>query len=164
MLTSLWRPAKTSVAYPHRGGLGLPFGNAHVSLDFVFPDLIDHQLQRRPGSAHIKEDGLIDGSVLLLQAQVIHVERHGELLLFNIGAPKLDHDIADLRTIALAVERELSIIALAHAAEFIDLIMIAGDQSAEFGAGHLEIVPRRRQIALHASEIEIGRASCRERV
>src|SRR5205807_5130382 len=101
----------------------------------------------------IEVDGLIDRAVLLLETQVVYVERHGELLLLNISAAELDHEIADLRAIALAGERELDIIALAHPAELIDLIVVAGDQGSEFGAGHIEIVPSRRQVALHAIDI-----------
>ena len=136
-------PANRSVARPYRRGLrGLRLGDAHVSDEFVFPDLVDHELQRHSRSPRVEVDGLIDCAVLLLETQVVYVERHGELILLNIRAAELDHEIADLRAIALPGERELEIIALAHPAELIDLVVIAGDQGAEFGAGHVEIVPR----------------------
>src|SRR4029077_10275057 len=89
--------------------------------------------------------------------QVVHVEGHAELILLNIRAAELDHEIANLRTSALASERELGIIALANPTKLIDLIVVAGDQGAEFGAGHFEIVSRRRQVALYAIDITAQR-------
>ena len=56
---------------------------------------------------------------------------------------------ADLLRFAAADNGELDIVALAHAAEHIDLFMIARDQRAEFAASHLQVVLGAVEIVLH---------------
>src|SRR5437899_9986052 len=115
--------------------------------------MTDHEHQRHSGSASIEVDELVDSAVLFLQTQIVDVERHGELILLNVRGTELDHEIAHLRAIALSGERELEVVSLAHSAELIDLVVVACDEGAKFGAGHIQVVLRRFQFALYAIDI-----------
>ena len=53
----------------------LRLDDAHVSDDFVLPNLVDHELRRSPSSTRVEVDRFIDGAVFFLHPQVVYVKR-----------------------------------------------------------------------------------------
>src|SRR5579872_6616513 len=101
-------PRQLLVICPYSRGLrGLRLRDTHVSHDFVFPDLVDHKFKGRPRAACVEVDGLTDRAVLLLETHVVYIESNRELILLHIGIAKLNHEVANFGTIALAAKREL---------------------------------------------------------
>src|SRR6266852_2762008 len=118
-------------------------------------DLVNHQFQSRAVSASVEEDRLIHGAILLLEAVVVCQDVDGVTVLFGVSVLQLDADGANLCRTALALHGELEVIALAHAAELIDFIMVPRDERAHLAARHLDTVLGSVQITLYAGDVAI---------
>src|SRR6266852_4417803 len=119
-------------------------------------DLVDHQLQSCACPAGVEEDWFVHRAILLLEAVVICQDVDRITVLLGVGVLQFDLDCADLRGTALALHGELEVIALAHAAELIDFIMVPRDERAHLAARHLNAVLGGVQVALHADEIALS--------
>src|SRR5690348_16012086 len=114
------------------GGGSRRFRSAEIAGRRSLRHLVDHEFQRRPAAPGIEENGLVDGAVFLLEGLVVGQDVDGELVLLGVGAFELDFDAPDFLRGSLAVDGELEIVASAHAAKLIDLVVVAGDQGAHF--------------------------------
>src|SRR5712692_541347 len=121
------------------GLLLVGLGDAQVARDFVFTDGVNNQLFRQTCPLDIEEDGLIGCPVPLLVPLILDGESDAELVPLLIDAADFHGDVADLLRFAFAVQSELDVITLALAAELFDVLMVAGDQRAEFALGHLQV-------------------------
>ena len=117
------------------------FWNAQIAGDFILVDGVDDDFHRCATAAlRVQEDGLIDVAALLVGALVVGYDGDVELVLFGVGVAQSDCYVADFLVFVPAVNGELSVIAFAELAEFVNFIVILGDESAEFAARHLQIV------------------------
>src|SRR6266436_10388728 len=101
--------------------------DAQVTCGGSLGNLVDHQFQGRAVPASVEKDRLIYGAILLLEAVVVCQDVDGVTVLLGVGVLQFDADGANLCRAALALHSELEVIALAHTAELIDLIMVARD-------------------------------------
>src|SRR5712692_2173819 len=100
----------------HRSCRRLRLRNAQVSGGAVLGYLVDDQLQRRAAAVRVEVNRLVYGPILLLEAVIVGVNHDRELVPLGVGAAQLHLDVADLLHAALAIQRELEVVALAHAA------------------------------------------------
>jgi hypothetical protein len=116
------------------------FGNADVASDRVFSNCINHELVSLMLPLWIKDNRLIRYTIPVFCASVINDEDHAELVLFGIGRTKFDCNVADPLRFITTLNGELHIIALAHATQRVDLVMVAGNERTQFAPRHLQII------------------------
>src|SRR5260370_11332215 len=114
--------------------------NTQVARGSRLGDLVDHQLQSRARPAGIEEDRLVHRTILLFEAGVIRQDIDRVAVLLGVGGLHFDLNAPHLRPTALPLHTELEVIALAHAAELIDFIVVPRDERAHLAAGHLNAV------------------------
>src|ERR1700688_1660684 len=131
------------------------FRQAQIACGSGLGHFVDYQFECRAASAGVEEDRFVHRTVFLLEALVIGQHVYGIAVLFYVGRFQLDLNTADFLRSALAGQSKFEIVALAHAAELIDFIMITSDERAHFAARHLDAVFGRVQIAFHASHVAI---------
>src|SRR5271169_54518 len=137
------------------GRLCIRFGNADIAADLILANLVHYDLFRNVCARDVEEDGLVKSAVLLLEALVL--DGHGEidLVLLLVYALKLDGDIADLLGLVLASDGEFDVVALAQAAELVDFIMVASDESAHLALGHFQVFLGGVQISAHRGDLGV---------
>jgi len=116
---------------------------------------VDHEFQRRVASAGVEEDRFVNRAVLFLEALVVGKHVDGVLVLLGVRVFQLDHNRAHAFRAGFARDRELKIIALAHAAQLVDFIVVTGDQGAHLATSHLDTVFRGIQVSLHAVDVTV---------
>src|SRR5215472_10085772 len=128
-------------------------GYAQIATSGGLANLVDYQLKRLAAAAGVEEDRLINGTVFLLEVLVISEHVNGELVFLDVGVLQFHLHRADFLRAGFARDGELKVIALAHAAQLIDLVVVARDQGAHFAASHLQVVLGRVKIVLYAGNI-----------
>src|SRR5580704_18106165 len=121
------------------GRLRVRIGDADVSADLVLANLVDDYFFRYMRAGDIEENRLVEGAVLYLEALVLDGHSQIDLVLLLVDALELDSDVADLLGLVLACDGEFDVLALAEAAELVDFIMVARDESAHLALGHLQL-------------------------
>src|SRR5580692_11110505 len=112
------------------GRLRVRLGDADVSADLVLANLVDDYFFRYVRAGDVEENRLVEGAVLFLEALVLDGHREIDLVLLLVDALEFDSDVADLLGLVLANDGEFNVVALADAAELVDFIMVARDESA----------------------------------
>src|SRR5580704_10145716 len=115
-----------------RARLSVSLRYAQVATDRVLANLIDHDLFRHMRARHIEEDRLIDVAVLFFVALIFHRVNHVHAAALFIYALKFYGHVTDLLWLIFAGYREFHVVALAHAAEYVDFVMVAGNQGSQF--------------------------------
>src|SRR5712692_5966458 len=138
-----------------RRGRSRRLRHAQVARRRRLGDFVDHQFERRAAAAGVEKDRLVDRPVLLLEALVVGQHVNRVLVLLGVGIAQLDLDGADFLRPGLALDSKLEIIALSHAAELIDFIVIPRDERAHFATGHLNAVLGGVEVGLHARNVAI---------
>src|SRR5579871_2480316 len=81
--------------------------HADITRHFVLADAVHNKLIGLAASARVVEDRLVHGALALFRSDIVHGERHVELILLLIHAAQLDSNVAYLLGLAAAVNREL---------------------------------------------------------
>jgi hypothetical protein len=121
------------------GGLRIRLGNADVAANLILANLVHHYLFGYMCAGDVEENGLVKSAVLLFEALVF--DSHGEidLILLLVYALEFHSDVSDLLGLVLASDGEFDIVALAEAAELVDLIMVARDEGSHLALGHFQV-------------------------
>src|SRR6266576_1068031 len=129
--------------------------HAHVARGGRFGHLVDHQFDGQASAAGVEEDRFVHRAILLFEAIVIRQDVDGIAILLGVGVLQLDLNGADLSGPALALHGELEVIALSHATELIDFIVVPRDKRAHLAARHLNAALGGVQVGPHTSDVAV---------
>src|SRR5208282_977463 len=146
-------PAGTGSGGSHRVSVCL--GDAQIAADLVLANLVDDEFLRLMSAAQVEEERLIDGAILVLGGLVLDGQDEVGAVLLLVGALEFDGDNTDLLGLILAGDGEFDVVALALAAEHVDLVMVTGNQGAQFAASHVEVINGLAQIGADLSNLGV---------
>ena len=114
------------------------------------------QFKRPFRTRRVEEDRLIGGAVLLQDVHVVGIEHQAVLVVLDVRGLEREAQARDLLELVVG-ERELEVIPLAELAKLFDLVMVAGNERAEFAASHAEVVARGFERLLGAVNVRACR-------
>src|ERR1039457_1231597 len=140
---------------------GLFLRRGEVADDHVLLHLVDDDLVGLLCLAGVELDRFVDVLVLLFGQLVVGIDFDGVLVLLGVGALQLQRDIADaLGDLGLA-QFNLDVVALAEAAERLQLLRVGGDEAAlhtEIAARALEVGDGLLQFGLGGGDLGLDAA------
>ena len=151
------RPTNLAATGGHE--LGLKERNSERLYDLIWKRTIASQMKEallEQTSVDIEAD-TAKKETFRANGQVVKFDGqdHAGAVLLLVGALEFDGDVANLLGLILAGDGEFDVVALALAAEDVDLVMVAGDQSAQFAASHVEVADGLGQVGIDLSNAGI---------
>src|SRR6266446_7129135 len=137
------------------GHLRIGLRDADVSADGVLPYLVDDEFFGNVRAGEVEEDGLVHGTVLLLEELVFNGYGRIELVVLLVDTLQFNSDIAYLLRLVSAHEGEFNVVPFAEAAELVDFVVVAGDERAHLTASHFQVFAGSIEIGLNADYLGI---------
>ena len=135
------------------GNLGDTLRGADVTFHLIGPYFIHNQFIGLLRSLDVEDNRLVHAPVLLFNLEVVNGHGDGKAIALQIGLLQIQAHVGNLSGLTF-VECEFEVLTLTRLPQVFDVVMVPGNQRAQFTAGHTQV--RRDGVDVLLGRVEIG--------